>query len=79
MFAKRQMFRVRVDGWLYQTEDMKLSYNIKDAYEMHDLKEAYDRACEIPHSDVVIIKNKKGKVEFIHIERLHLEGDSHWK
>ena len=79
MFLKHAVYRVRVDDWLYLTSDGRLSYHLKDAHEFNDLREVYNKACEIPHTNVIIIKNKRGKVEFINLERLHMEGDSHWK
>ncbi len=61
-------YRVRVDGWLYLTNDSTLSWDLKDAAEFRTLKEAYE--VEIPHVDVVYIENKNGKVNYIHIEEV---------
>jgi len=64
-------YRIRVDDWLYYTEDGTLSWDIHKAKEFNTLREAYDIV--IPCSEVMYIENKDGRVRYIHTERVYNE------
>ena len=64
-------YRIRVDNWLYYTNDKTLSWDVAKAKEFKTLEEAY--VVNIPCTDVMYIENKDGKVRYIHVERAYHE------
>jgi len=63
-------YRIRVDNWLYVTDNSNLTWKFKDASEYHNLNDVIDAAKEIPHSNVVIIENKNSRVKFMSLEEV---------
>jgi hypothetical protein len=63
-------YRVTVDKWLFLTPTNSLSWELGDAAEFDNLKEAYKAAAKIPRVNVEFIENKNGKVKFMHIEEV---------